>query len=481
MQSTKHRLERGNLGSNLHAQPSGKSCTADSGALFDFNTRPTNSISVENIPSHVNRREVVSLFNSLIGEVRSFQDIRDSPSSRLEITFFGRDSATKALCMNGYKLAGVPLAVSALTTANSVNRMNKTTMDDRRNLYVLGLPFALTKNEFSALFAQYGTVSHCVILATVDNSSRRRGFVVMSTHEEAKRAMLALTHTSIKGHSIDVSWAVVQRSQGFLDGGDRALLLDSRSHLSSPSPKLHERGNRNSSDFPDSAAESSDVDHNSVTPVSMPTPSLLVSNIPTLLFSQAQDLQPLFLPFGHIEKLEIVHVSPAGTMSVLVQYSRASVAQEAKDSLSGQLYGNHCLEVRYVKPPASSVLQSDQFLAALSDVLDKKTTMGYSSDPSSRGHLARAHSFGGTTTNQDVSTFKHAPLGGCGNFPRVQFSPMAHTRHTSLTAITPPFSNVCDDFNDPPFTSGPRCAATPGSKDVNPLALTAEFFVDSKA
>jgi len=89
-----------------------------------------------------------------------------------------------------------------------------------------------TRNEFAALFSRYGTVSHCVILATVDNSSRRRGFIVMSTHEEAKLAMSELTRTQIKsvsgctcgaelielgevrGHTIDVSWAVVQRSQG---------------------------------------------------------------------------------------------------------------------------------------------------------------------------------------------------------------------------------------------------------------------------
>ena len=41
-------------------------------------------------------------------------------------------------------------------------------------------------------------MSHCVILATVDNASRRRGFVVMSTHEEAKLAMISLTRTQIK-------------------------------------------------------------------------------------------------------------------------------------------------------------------------------------------------------------------------------------------------------------------------------------------
>lgn len=49
-----------------------------------------------------------------------------------------------------------------------------------------------------AMFSRYGTVSHCVILATVDNSSRRRGFVVMSSHEEAKSAMASLTRTQVK-------------------------------------------------------------------------------------------------------------------------------------------------------------------------------------------------------------------------------------------------------------------------------------------
>jgi hypothetical protein len=90
-------------------------------------------------------------------------------------------------------------------------------IDTRRNLYVLGLPFDLTKYafpssvvieykyplclfraEFAHIFSAYGVVSHCVILATHDNSSRRRGFVVMSNHEEAKEAMSKLSRTEIK-------------------------------------------------------------------------------------------------------------------------------------------------------------------------------------------------------------------------------------------------------------------------------------------
>ncbi|KAF8812155.1 hypothetical protein BYT27DRAFT_7160196 [Phlegmacium glaucopus] len=352
IQLVKYNVGRG-MPANATLGPVGSSFAADAGALFNFdNKRITNTISIENIPDHVNRRELAALFDRLTGEIRSFQDIRDATSARLEITFLDADAAAKALWLNGYVIAGCALSVTPVTTPSTSSRPIKQSKDDRRNLYVLGLPFALTKNEFGGLFSQYGTVVHSVILATVDNSSRRRGFVVMSAHEDAKRAMAALTRTQVKGHTIDVSWAVVQRSQGFLDGGDRAMLLDSRSRLPSPSPKLAVGPALASSDTSGSSLGSHDSGSASLATCSVPTASLLVTNLPTLLFSQAQDLHPLFFPFGHIEKLEIVQVSPLGTMSVVVQYSAAHVAQEAKETLSGQRYGSYQIEARYVKPIA---------------------------------------------------------------------------------------------------------------------------------
>jgi hypothetical protein len=104
----------------------GSSFAADTSALFNFNNkRITNTISIENIPDHgelaccptranltlyiVNRRELAALFSKLTGmcrqcvqhllisfesgEVRSFQDIRDATSARLEITFLDADAA----------------------------------------------------------------------------------------------------------------------------------------------------------------------------------------------------------------------------------------------------------------------------------------------------------------------------------------------------------------------------------------------------
>ena len=133
------------------------------------------------------------------------------------------------------------------------------------------------------------------------------------------------------------------------------MLLDSRSRISSPSPKSYDKPSLASSDTSESSSESHDSDPAFLATCSVPSASLLVTNLPTLLFSQAQDLHPLFFPFGHIAKLEIVQVSPLGTMSVVVRYSAAHVAQEAKEALSGQLYGSYQIEARYVKPIGSNL------------------------------------------------------------------------------------------------------------------------------
>ncbi|KAF9010222.1 hypothetical protein BDQ17DRAFT_1235037, partial [Cyathus striatus] len=217
--------------------------------------------------------------------------------------------------------------------------------DDRRNLYVLGLSFNLTKNEFSALFSQYGKVAHCVILATVDNSSRRRGFVVMSTHEEAKRAMTNLTGTQFKGHVLDVSWAVVQRSKGFLDGGDRLMMTDNRPpYMPSPS-KLQS----SFSELSEPCFGAEDFNLASVTPSHVPTTSLLVTGLPVLLFGQKQDLNPLFYPFGDVKKLDVLATSEAEILSAFVEYTSVISAQEAKDCLHGQIYGDSAVEVHFVE------------------------------------------------------------------------------------------------------------------------------------
>ncbi|KAJ7118679.1 hypothetical protein C8R43DRAFT_1137224 [Mycena crocata] len=340
-----------------------------SGPIFKF-SRETNVVRVENIPQHVNRLDVLALFNTLIGDIRTSQDSEEA----LEITFFTVDSARKALCMTGYNVAGTALLVSpimraASSPAPSHGGQTGRRSDVRRNLYVLGIPFGMTKyvdfaHEFQSLatlFAPHGVVSHCVILATLDGASRRRGFVVMSTHEEARTAMAALGRSGkgAAGGGMDISWAVVQRSKGFLDGGDRAgVVQQPASSLSSPSPVL----------CVPLPTESQPLPSLSTTPTS----TLLLANLPSLLFGSQDDLRGLVCPFGSVKALRIVSLptpsSSLGSGSLLsylqltiatpapitpitaaiVQYNGLPAAQDARRALDGESYAGCIVRVAYL-------------------------------------------------------------------------------------------------------------------------------------
>ncbi|ETS63505.1 hypothetical protein PaG_01796 [Moesziomyces aphidis] len=81
-----------------------------------------------------------------------------------------------------------------------------------RNLYVLNLPLDATTDHFEALFSRYGHVEHAVILATLDHLARRRGFILMSSPDEARAAIENLNGHSWHRYRIEVSFAIVQRS-----------------------------------------------------------------------------------------------------------------------------------------------------------------------------------------------------------------------------------------------------------------------------
>lgn len=84
------------------------------------------------------------------------------------------------------------------------------------------------------------------------------------------------------------------------------------------------------------------------------TPALLVLNLPAILFSQTQDLEPLFYPYGSPKKLQIAGTGPNGALSVFVEYHTAQAAQEAKEAIHGQNYVNCQVAVQFlqlVAPP----------------------------------------------------------------------------------------------------------------------------------
>ena len=75
-------------------------------------------------------------------------------------------------------------------------------------LYVGGLPYSVTEQQLTDLFAKQGTVSSAkVITDKFTGQSRGFGFVEMSTAEEAKKAITALNSTQLDGRSLIVNEA----------------------------------------------------------------------------------------------------------------------------------------------------------------------------------------------------------------------------------------------------------------------------------
>ncbi|KAH9994682.1 hypothetical protein BJV77DRAFT_994160 [Russula vinacea] len=316
--------------------------------------RAASTVRVDQVPRG-GGREVADLFRGHIGSIRSI-DFCENGSS-MEITFFNPDDAIKSLSLSGYIVSGQPIIVAAKPTPKLRAASLARSPDTRRNLYVLGLPFDLSlwvshfviratlqrqsRSELESVFSHFGTVTHSVILATVDNASRRRGFVVMSTHAQAKAAMDNISQTNIRGSMVDVSWAVVQRSQGFLDGGDRAATLEGQGDSA---PLSADRGAIPAFRVSSALSDNSKT-INSLSGARAGPASIVVHNLPALLFTQDSDLEPLFYPFGEVKEIRKQGTpsssqSRAGTTSVLVTYSSVSGAREAKIALHGQAYGD---------------------------------------------------------------------------------------------------------------------------------------------
>lgn len=106
------------------------------------------------------------------------------------------------------------LGTSRQALLNFSNHLTMRASRDRaqRNLYVLNLPLDATTDQFEALFAQYGPVEHAVILATLDNLARRRGFILMANAAQARAAIDNLNGHVWHNYRIEVSFAIVQRS-----------------------------------------------------------------------------------------------------------------------------------------------------------------------------------------------------------------------------------------------------------------------------
>lgn len=215
-------------------------------------------ITVSNLPREANENWLKMLF-APAGVVESVHFSMEDCGGVASLLFAEIEQAKKALELNGFNALGISLDVRArpdapeayqtngqkhntlvLARPNNLptlsnhftgpfdrnNNQNKAAANNHypmdsapthKNLYVLNLPLDATPDQLTALFAAYGNVVHCVILAMLDAQARRRGFIDMSSPKEAKEAIEGLNGFVWHGYPIEVSYAIVQRSGGPFD------------------------------------------------------------------------------------------------------------------------------------------------------------------------------------------------------------------------------------------------------------------------
>ncbi len=82
-------------------------------------------------------------------------------------------------------------------------------------IYVGGLPYSVTEQQLSEMFAPYGTVESArVITDKVTGQSRGFGFVEMSSESEAQSAISSLNSSQMNGRTLIVNEARPQENRG---------------------------------------------------------------------------------------------------------------------------------------------------------------------------------------------------------------------------------------------------------------------------
>lgn len=89
--------------------------------------------------------------------------------------------------------------------------------------------------------------------------------------------------------------------------------------------------------------------------------SLLIKNLPAVLFSQLSDLHPLLGPYGDVKKLEIIpsQSSECGQVSAIVEYATSSQAAEAAQALHGQAYSSDPILVEFLRTDTGHANDAD--------------------------------------------------------------------------------------------------------------------------
>jgi len=181
-----------NSGSSVN---SGSEATSPHGS--EGGDSKTNLI-VNYLPQTMTQEEIRSLFSS-IGDVESCKLIRDKVTGQSLgygfVNYVRPEDADKAInTLNGLRLQNKTIKVSFARPSSEAIK--------GANLYVSGLPKAMTQQELEALFTPYGRIITSRILCdNITGLSKGVGFVRFDQRIEAERAIKHLHNTIPEGAS----------------------------------------------------------------------------------------------------------------------------------------------------------------------------------------------------------------------------------------------------------------------------------------
>ncbi|PWN20053.1 hypothetical protein BCV69DRAFT_299801 [Microstroma glucosiphilum] len=242
-----------------------------------------------------------------------------------------------------------------------------------KNLYILNLPLDATSDQLAALFSAHGTVVHCVILAMLDAQARRRGFIDMSSPQEAKEAIESLNGFVWHGYPIEVSYAIVQRSGGPLSGPNIVRRTVPRSRWNcgprrqpvqpsaSPSPSSGSSERSFNPIITDGMASSGNRLHAANGPetsVCIDPHTIFVTGLDPVAILDDEDFANSLRPFGKVVACSLSRdVNGMSLGYGVASFSSSAEAASAQTALDGKIQNGvqlSCKNLHYTRMPSTS-------------------------------------------------------------------------------------------------------------------------------